>query len=428
MGVSPPILIYAELLSNIRQVSVGCSLHTPSTSGTKATVSSDGRVLTVNHDGVETSIHLPGRVASPPRLPLQNLGTESLSWRLPLATPLEDRVLTVSEEQMVPWSAGDLQPESPISCRTCHTAIVKDGLIKIWKDLPSENWAEMMEFWHCHKPHDHGHKHDDDGLTSRGYGANSRITAQPGVGFVDLTSFLLSCTDISTSVTRFLPLSKPQDEANGYDETHKNGESHTLRAESLPLFCKSCESQLGVLNDQGSSASLFKWQVYVDEHAQQGTSAPPELSHCISAMLLATMARSGCSKSIVMPMKVQTQPDEGIQPANGKSQPQSLLNIWVFNSNITFSSTEETRSPIHAVKVFYRMVSQDEADKLLDSMTSDVQDITLPADAIRKVVDMLSSSNHLLSQSDRQFQEWTVGLLEKWDGKGLKATHIVEAS
>lgn len=61
------------------------------------------------------------------------------------------------------------------------------------------------------------------------------------------------------------------------------------------------------------------------------------------------------------------------------------------------------------------MVSQTEADKLLDSMTSDVQDINLPADAISEVLDTLNRSNGFLPPSNRLFKEWKVGLLEKWD-------------
>jgi hypothetical protein len=52
----------------------------------------------------------------------------------------------------------------------------------------------MMEFWHCHKPHDHEHQ-DPESLASKGYGANHAISAQKGTGFVDLTSFLFSESD-----------------------------------------------------------------------------------------------------------------------------------------------------------------------------------------------------------------------------------------
>ena len=99
--------------------------------------------------------------------------------------------------EAAPWSALVLRPGASVLCRKCKAVIVEQDNLKEWKDLPSENWAEMMEFWHCHKP-DHAHAHNES-LASRGYGANSRISAQDGVGFVNLTSFLLSKKDVSAS-------------------------------------------------------------------------------------------------------------------------------------------------------------------------------------------------------------------------------------
>ena len=44
----------------------------------------------------------------------------------------------------------------------------------------------------------------EEHLANRGYGASSRITAHPGVGFVDLTSFLLAKSDLITPSVSFL--------------------------------------------------------------------------------------------------------------------------------------------------------------------------------------------------------------------------------
>ncbi|CAJ2513826.1 Uu.00g019450.m01.CDS01 [Anthostomella pinea] len=405
------ILIYAELLSNIRQVSAGCTLHTPSTSGTKATVSPDGLSLTIDHDGLKEGILLPGRVTSPPQLPLPKTGSTSLSWRLPLAGTTNGRIGNASEET-VPWSADDLEPASTISCRACSAAIVNAGVLQVWKDLPSENWAEMMEFWHCHKPdHKHGNGDGDEHLATRGYGASSRISAQPGVGFVDLTSFLLSETDVLESAVT-PPVSKSMEASNGKPE---NSTQSTTGAENSIIHCNSCKSQLGVRNGEASSISLFKWQVSINERNPQAatTTKTPSLPQCVSAMLLATMARSGCSKSIILPMKTQS---PSVPNGAQAKRSRSLLNIWVFNGNITFSSTQDSSSPVNAVKVLYRMVSQEEAEKMLDSMTSDVQDISLPAEATDLVIELLEKSNGFVPQSDRRFKEWTIGLLEKWNG------------
>ncbi|KAI8961712.1 ubiquitin-conjugating enzyme E2-binding protein [Daldinia sp. FL1419] len=412
MAESRPVFIYAELLSRIQGVSVGCELNTPTSASTKAVISSDGWFFTIHHDDVETTIRLPGQVVPVNQLPIQSLGKKHLSCRLPLASRIGRDAFSTGE-QHVPWSATDLQPESPITCRGCRATIVKPGAIKVWKDLPSENWAEMMEFWHCHKPHDHGHGHD--GPASKAYGANSRISAQAGVGFVDLSSFLISETDISTSaVANVLSSLESRNESQYHNETLENEGSLSLQPKNIPISCVSCKSQLGILNDQGSAVTLFKWQTYVGEQIAHDPDNSPNLFHWISSILLATIARSGCSKSILLPMKMQNQSTQDVSQTNG--MPQTLLNVWVFN-NISFSSTGEDRSPIKAIKVFYRMISQNEANKLLDSMISDVQDITLPAEAIAKLKDILNSNNLLLPQSDRQFKEWKVSLLEKWESK-----------
>jgi hypothetical protein len=54
----------------------------------------------------------------------------------------------------------------------------------------------MMDFWHCHKPdehHLHDHTHEVGG--QKGYAAGNRLKAASGVGFVDLTGFLVKEQD-----------------------------------------------------------------------------------------------------------------------------------------------------------------------------------------------------------------------------------------
>ncbi|KAI0109510.1 ubiquitin-conjugating enzyme E2-binding protein [Nemania sp. FL0031] len=401
MSPPQPVLVYAELLSNIRQISVGCTLPTPILTTTRATVAADGRALTVAHHGTSVTLQLPERVFPLSQLPITKLGGTSLSWRLPLIAPLAGRIPSASEE-LVPWSGLDLEPGSAVVCRTCNSTIVGAGTLKVWKDLPSENWAEMMEFWHCHKPHNHKHgggDDDDEHLTNRGYGASSRITAQPGVGFVDLTSFLLADSDLVL------------DSISGPTATGRVGIENKA---ATALHCNSCKTRLGVRNDQAQSVSIFKWQVLVKQKSANIPELSPSLAQCVSAMLLATMARSGCSKSILLPMRGLSFDDSKPEHA---ANVRDLLNIWVFNANITFSSTEAPISPITAVKVFYRRVTQEEADKMLDSITSDVQDISLPFEAITTIAELLNKSNAFVPETDRKFKEWTVGLLEKWDGE-----------
>ncbi|GKT83061.1 ubiquitin-conjugating enzyme E2C-binding protein [Colletotrichum tofieldiae] len=196
--------IYAELLTNIRQLSIAVSLPSPAGGHTHGLVTPDGATLQLQHAGAQTSFPLPGRVhAQGAALPTPPPASRTLSWRLPLAVDASAPPPTRSPlDEPVPWTARDLAPGSAVTCRSCAAPLVPEGRAGEWKDLPSENWAEMMDFWHCHKPTDHEHGGEHEHLAKRGYGANSSIAAQPGIGMVDLTSFLFSesdCTGLEVS-------------------------------------------------------------------------------------------------------------------------------------------------------------------------------------------------------------------------------------
>ncbi|GKT41909.1 uncharacterized protein ColSpa_02090 [Colletotrichum spaethianum] len=198
--------IYAELLTNIRQLSIAVSLPAPAGGHTHGLVTPDGATLQLQHAGAQTSFPLPGRVhAGGAALPTPPPASRAIAWRLPLAADASAPPPTRSpHDEPVPWTALDLAPGSAVACRSCAAPLVPDGRAREWKDLPSENWAEMMDFWHCHKPTDHEHGGEHEHLTKRGYGANSSIAAQPGVGMVDLTSFLFSesdCTGLEAAIS-----------------------------------------------------------------------------------------------------------------------------------------------------------------------------------------------------------------------------------
>lgn len=203
--------LYAELLANIRQISLAASLPSPCDASTQVALSADGTTVELRHGSSNYNLTLPAKAAlGGTLLPIQDKqkGTNALSWRLPLD------VLSLSsshqaDDDHTPWSATDLDPQSGVACRQCGTAVVPAGSVTAWKDLPSENWAEMMEFWHCHKPDHHDNhdeedgKADEDSLAARGYGASSAISAQEGVGFVDLTTLLFAETDCQNVTVSF---------------------------------------------------------------------------------------------------------------------------------------------------------------------------------------------------------------------------------
>ncbi|KAK4240345.1 ubiquitin-conjugating enzyme E2-binding protein [Achaetomium macrosporum] len=405
MGSFDDSVLYAELLANIRQISLAASLSSPSDASTQVALSSDCRTVELRHRDGCNQLMLPAKASfGGTLLAIQDKqkGAVTLTWRLPLDASSSSH----SSGDPTPWSAIDLDTGSGVTCRQCSIEVVPSGSVKVWKDLPSENWAEMMEFWHCHKP-DHHHHHnrgagswkaDAESLAARGYGASSAISAQEGVGFVDLRTLLFAERDC-----RNVMFSRGSYEQGSTDrQSLQLGDSETAQIRNLNVFCSSCRAQLGFFNFRTAAVTLLKWQI----SCKGASGAVPGVSECLGATLIATISRSGSSKSLILPI-----------PETAQETDDKAIHVWVLNSSIVYSSTNAPQ-PTPAIKLLYRLIRREEADKMLEAITSDAQEINLPTQALGEVIRHLDTSNALLPPPERMFKEWKVGLLTRWEAKG----------
>jgi hypothetical protein len=230
------LYLHAELLPNIRQITLYVSLpQTPALEGIRPQIqlSESCKSVAVSlsepfHHVVET-IKLPARVTDATRRTLNISNTAASNHKKPTSPGYEysvrmhidpsDPVLAPWDELIddyVPWTAADMSSSTRIRCRGCGTAFLKESgphavddqsLLPgwLWKDLPSGNWAEMMDFWHCHKPDPHEDnpkyeataalKLEDQTAQIKGYGASSRVEAIPGTVLIDVATFLVSDED-----------------------------------------------------------------------------------------------------------------------------------------------------------------------------------------------------------------------------------------
>lgn len=166
--------------------------------------------------------------------------------------------------------------------------------------------------------------------------------------------------------------------------------------------CAQCHSAIGFLETQKQSVRLFKWQV--DCRTVSPVKAP-SATECLAATLMATISRSGSAKIMVMPMSTGSTPSDS----------EMVLHLWILNSNITYASTEVTSGVKTAIKLLYRAISRSEADKLLEPVTSDIQDVGLAKEALRESINRLEASNKLLPEEQRRHQDWKVGLLDRYE-------------
>jgi hypothetical protein len=198
------IEIYAELLNNIRAVTLVVSLQSESNQETNATLSADGQMVTISHESISASIRLPTQMTGggTATLALPAAPAKDLTLRLQLQETapgllkLEDE----SSENIIPWSAPDLDLSVSLLCKNCNTKVLRSSAIREWRDLPSENWAEMMDFWHCHKPHDDRSSPPDQ--SDKGYSASNQLRATPSIGFIAPLYFVFTeqdCTNVVVS-------------------------------------------------------------------------------------------------------------------------------------------------------------------------------------------------------------------------------------
>ncbi|KAL8751034.1 MAG: hypothetical protein Q9199_006689 [Rusavskia elegans] len=270
--------IYAELLLNIRQITVVASLPSAYNNATIVTLSEDRQSLHVVHDGRSMTIRLPAPVRSDFHPTVAPGSTRALSFRLPIMDEVAYKMSSTSNAHAPKslWSAESMGPTTKVACRFCQSVLVREQ-VKVWKDLPSENWAEMMDFWHCHKPDtDDSSTHKQDGVR-KGYGAASSIRPMPGIGLIDITSLHLVQQDCNVTISEDFM-------------TRKNGKCQPI------VNCASCKHPVGVAAD--TDARIYKWNIFLQSDQQSGWE-DHSVQKLVSAQLLAMIESQGVQKFVI---------------------------------------------------------------------------------------------------------------------------------
>lgn len=160
-----------------------------------------------------------------------------------------------SQDVLVPWNHialtqlssncldGNMSDDHrwSMSCAVCRTPIIPNcgTTIQTWKALPSETWAEMMDFWHCHKPHNDNHKDHEHSHTqfNKAY-AVSKFIPSPNSAMVGVSYILFHISNIPN-------ISVP---------------SSNLNRPGNFLQCQKCQTTIGV-QDTDTSYKLWKWNL-----------------------------------------------------------------------------------------------------------------------------------------------------------------------
>ncbi|KAJ5510649.1 hypothetical protein N7453_002752 [Penicillium expansum] len=435
--VDVPLYLHAEFLPNIRQITLYVSLPgTENFNGIRPDIqlSESRKAVTVSlskpFEYVTETIKLPARVNDASRRVLKTkplptpksdpngTGDPSYDFSFRMQVDPDEEALAPRDElidEFAPWTAEEMSASTRIRCRECEHVFLDSSLISksvdqgtgqnitpgwIWKDLPSGNWAEMMDFWHCHKPDPHeGHEKEekDSALEieeqtaqTKGYGADSHVVAISGTVFVDVATFLLAeadCTGLK----------------KGNDEEQKNNiEVSTPRT----LDCTNCNSIIGMEDPIAKGWRLLKANVSLNTNSlsreadiEKWEAHPTET--IVAAQLLELIERESARRFVV------------------HCGQKSGLVLWVFNPDMRYSNSSAGRSIMaqQAMKVFYQ--ESPDVDELLHPEIGNpsplsVEELELPSMIFEAMSQALTGSNEMLPLSARRFNEWNVGLLSRY--------------
>jgi hypothetical protein len=166
--------------------------------------------------------------------------------------------------------------------------------------------------------------------------------------------------------------------------------------------CAQCRTVVGSFEPRSEAVRLFKWQISCRTLRPMKA---PSATECLSASLMATLSRSGSAKVMVMP----------VAAGKGPVDADKVLYLWILNANITYASTEEAAGVKTAIKLLYRVIDRSEADTLLEPVACDIQDMALAREALEEAVGRLEASSRLLPAQQRRHQDWSVGLLDRYE-------------
>jgi hypothetical protein len=133
------VLRHAEFLTRIGRLNIafqGRNIEWKTRRRTEICLFAENEEIIFPLDGIELAEASPSMTVE-----------DGLTWfRVPAR-------LSKAREERRPINAEDFGEAAALRCQ-CDTVWLGRPLAV--KALPSEQWAELMDFWHCHKPHVHG--------------------------------------------------------------------------------------------------------------------------------------------------------------------------------------------------------------------------------------------------------------------------------
>jgi hypothetical protein len=371
-GKNDELKYLSEYLARIKSVAI--SIQLPDGCNIDKLTFEDTRRAIVQYHGKDGSekravMHLPEEVSysvTQVEHPVADT-TNTISFRLPaVPNERENGVKTSSffdnTKLVVPWSASELSGISgsiDVKCGQCRESLGMHGESMNWKQLPSENWAEMMDFWHCHKP-----ENKNETTYNPGYSI-SRFIPTEVTSFVGLSYFLFSPKLLSG--------------------THHEKNQH--------VYCTSCNTVLGQ-NESNDSLKLWKWNLRLE--------STDLVSDYKDYVYVSTMISDLIDSHAIYTFSIKIEEDPVDSPTR--------LLLWIFNPDVRYTTTGCTDKK-SGFKIFYS-TDKNKIPSLMQSR-GDIEPVTLPKKVYESFLSHLETNSNVLPENYRWFGNWRAGIAEK---------------
>ncbi|KAK9248916.1 ubiquitin-conjugating enzyme E2-binding protein [Lipomyces tetrasporus] len=353
------VAYYAELLPHISQITLTMWPLTVVPSHLTRLSSSKIYIKTTS-DSAARTIVLPGRTAKDAPLSLQQscqLNSNNKTGSLRVKAEREER-----KEHISPLPARQLSGCKSVQCSECGVVLLKDNMKYL--DLPSENWYEMLDYWHCHKP-DHQHGYEGGNAISR-----DALKPRKSLALVGLTYVMVVGDDICSERIKV--------------------------SDTLPkmVACSACSCDVGIVDrlDQ-NIVKLYKWNLSLE---------PKSISNDIT--LCRYSLEIFVTEMLLEIIEFHSTHQFGIAALSDEET--ILCYLWVFNSDISYTSNIQ-QEPTRAMKVFYT----EQPDVCNQEIATET--VELPSSALNNIFKVLERRNKELPESLRAFGKWNVSLLHR---------------
>ena len=167
------------------------------------------------------------------------------------------------------------------------------------------------------------------------------------------------------------------------------------------LQCANCQIVVGSSQTGEYGFRLYKSRLAVKITQDQVLQDfPPDVFICGQ---LLSLIESSVSRKIVLHQDTH---------ANAGSEVKGLL-LWIFNPDIYYSSSKRGPTAHRAMKIFYKSISKPE--EFLDEHNNTHEELVVPPEDFEDFKTILEESTTVLPLSARKFQDWGIGLIDRWE-------------